>query len=82
MAGVHPHDADGFTDGDYIRLKEWLPDRKKNRIVALGEIGPGLIITTFLKERRRSSFSRRQLELALKRMSRLSCIRGTRQRIP
>lgn len=63
MAGVHPHDADGFTDGDYIRLKEWLSDRKKNRIVALGEIGLDYYYDLSQRETQILVF-RRQLELA------------------
>lgn len=63
MAGVHPHDADGFTDGDYNRLKGWLSDRKKNRIVALGEIGLDYFYDLSQREAQIRVF-RLQLELA------------------
>ena len=63
MTGVHPHDADGFTDSDFNRLKQWLKDRKKNRIVALGEIGLDYFYDLSQREAQILVF-RRQLELA------------------
>ena len=63
MTGVHPHDADGFTDGDYTRLKEWLLDREKNRIVALGEIGLDFFYDLSQRDTQILVFQR-QLELA------------------
>lgn len=59
-AGVHPHDSKDMTDGDFIRLKELLKDKK---VVALGEIGLDYYCDNSDRNIQREIFAR-QLALA------------------
>jgi len=61
--GVHPHEADKYTDETHSQLKSWLTDRKYNRIVALGEIGLDYFYDLSPRDIQKQVF-RRQLDLA------------------
>jgi TatD DNase family protein len=37
--GIHPHDAKGFTDEIFNKIKEWTSTSPSNKIIAIGEIG-------------------------------------------
>jgi len=61
--GVHPHEASNYTDETHRQLRGWLAERKKHRIVALGEIGLDYFYDFSPREMQRIVF-RRQLDLA------------------
>lgn len=61
--GVHPHSASDFDDKSHERLSDWISDRKKNRIIALGEIGLDYHYDLSPRDVQKAVFIR-QLELA------------------
>lgn len=61
--GVHPHEAANYNDAVHSQLREWLAERARNRIVALGEIGLDYFYDFAPRDLQRLVF-RRQLDLA------------------
>jgi len=61
--GVHPHEAEKYTDDMHDQMRTWLSGRPGNRIVALGEIGLDYFYDLSPRELQRQVF-RRQLDLA------------------
>jgi TatD DNase family protein len=63
MVGVHPHEAEGYTDEIHGQMHDWLGNRIKHRIVALGEIGLDYFYDLSPRDIQRQVFCR-QLDLA------------------
>ncbi len=61
--GVHPHEAEGYTDEIHGQMRTWLGNRVQHRIVALGEIGLDYFYDLSPREIQKQVF-RRQLDLA------------------
>ncbi len=61
--GVHPHSASEYSDQSHEILASWITDSKKNRIVALGEIGLDYHYDLSPRDVQKAVFIR-QLELA------------------
>lgn len=61
--GVHPHEASDYTDHTDSLLRDWIKDRKQNRIVAIGEIGLDYFYDHSPRDIQRQVF-RRQLDIA------------------
>lgn len=63
MVGVHPHEASHYKDEDDNRLRNWIQNRKENRIVAIGEIGLDYHYDHSPRDTQRDVF-RKQLDIA------------------
>ncbi len=61
--GIHPHDAKTYTDQTDSKLRDWISDRKANRIVALGEIGLDYFYDLSERDVQKEVF-RKQLDIA------------------
>ena len=61
--GVHPHDAETYSDRSHVTLREWIRKRGENKIAALGEIGLDYHYDHSPREIQREVF-RKQLDLA------------------